>query len=153
MRVVQGWPGLFFYAKDVCTRMTTLHGRLWEHCSHYLTYSHALRIFALEAVQDGIRPCHSKCRTVLYHHISGERKSETGRNSPQVTCTVWGRDLITCKCMIGATSFLKAVNRSLTDHMLMCSWQLSQMWTFVAFQGAGFGKQTNCSMWLHPKCG
>jgi hypothetical protein len=41
------------------------------------THSHTLRVFALKAVKDGVRPCHSEYRTALYHQISGGRESET----------------------------------------------------------------------------
>jgi hypothetical protein len=36
--------------------------------------------------------------------------------------------------MMGPNVFLKAVNRTLNNHMFTCSQQLSQVWTFVALR-------------------
>jgi histone-lysine N-methyltransferase SETMAR len=77
-------------------RRNTLRGRWWQHCSHFLTHGRTLNVFALEAVQDGVKPCHSECRTALYHQISGERDSETGWKSPQV-CSQYGEEILSCK--------------------------------------------------------
>lgn len=118
-------PGFFFYNMSALERRNTLRSRRWEHCSQSVAHSRTLRVFALEAV-DGVRPCHSESRTALYHQISSERESETGWKSPQVNCTILGRDVITCE-WDSVTNFPKAVNRSLTDHMLMCSRQPSQI--------------------------
>jgi hypothetical protein len=43
-----------------------------------LSHTHTIHVFSLEAVQNGVRPCHRKRRQVLHHQISGEGESETG---------------------------------------------------------------------------
>jgi hypothetical protein len=135
----------FFYTKDVCTR--AMKRSLWqmeEPCSHSLTRNCTICAFALEAVQDGVSPCHSECRTVLCYQTSGERETGSSWNMGKILYHVQ-------VCMIGAASFLKAVNRSLTDHMLTYSHWPSQIWTFVTFR-SWFGKQSNYSVLLHPEC-
>jgi hypothetical protein len=71
----------------------------WQHCTHYLAGGHAPHFCALELIQEGIGPCHSECRTALYHQIPCERESKTNKNSSWVKCTLWGRGPVMPKCL------------------------------------------------------
>jgi hypothetical protein len=52
------------------------------------------RIWALVTLQDGVRRCHSKCRTAQCYQISSEREGKTSLNSTQAKCTVSRRDSV-----------------------------------------------------------
>lgn len=59
----------------------------WQNHIHCWAGGHAPHFCALELIQDDTGPCHSECRTALYHQIPYKTESKTNRNSSWVKCT------------------------------------------------------------------
>jgi hypothetical protein len=79
--MVQGLLGVYFFLNT------------------WVAGGHAAHFSALEPVKDGIRPCHSYCRTALYTEIPSERKSESSRNSFRLNAQYGEGAMTHAKCI------------------------------------------------------
>jgi hypothetical protein len=83
---------------DVCTR--TMKNSLWQMVGTLLslTQSCTLRIFTLEAVQDGIRPCYSESRTVLIFKFLVKEKVKSAEILHRLSAQ-YGDETLPCACV------------------------------------------------------
>jgi hypothetical protein len=86
--------------------------RWWQHCTHCLAGGHAPRFCALQLVQYGVRFCHSRCKTALYHQVPSEKESKTSRN---FVCAVSPKDVwlegAACCCVCRSSASVSLVRK------------------------------------------